>query len=167
MPPGFDLNSQCSGQMAQVHNCPDASDILSNHGVAIVPANQQPRAGETRAVGTLQQIVAARGKDHAEFVVMTLTEAGNGRACLNKSMFWAVSDLVLAAERNYPEIMRNDVEKWFSLFDALALGWLQSYAADLDGIVPKRHALVGMIWERLTRIWDNQPALCNDRKTLS
>lgn len=141
-------------------------ETFQQHGITVVPANVIPGIGETRAIATLERIKDRRGEDHAKFVVLTLTETANSKAHLNESSLWAVSDIILVAEKNFPTLMANDLEAWFRFFDELPMGWLQFWSHDLDGIVPKRFAIVGMIYERMKRVFGDlhrQPDMFDDR----
>lgn len=146
---------------------PEAETLLAEFGIRIVPANVVPGPGETRAVANLQRIIDKRGMDHGRMVVMTLAETANSRAHINESALWAVSDLILLAEKNFPHLVTTDVDAWFQFFDGLPLGWLQFWSIDMDGIVPKRFALVGMVYERMKRVFGplhRQPDLLDDRR---
>jgi hypothetical protein len=75
--------------------------------------------------------------------------------------------MVRAAAKNYPDLVENNVSAWFSFFDGLPLGWLQFWALDLDGVISKRHALGGMVYERMRRRFGAlavQPDLLDDRR---
>lgn len=172
---------------------PEAETLLAEFGIRIVPANVVPGPGETRAVATVGKVIRAHWKrlckrheqehgsvgysvakrlrpaavDHARFTVMTLAETANSKAHLNESAFWAVSDLILLAEKNFPHLVTTDVDAWFQFFDGLPLGWLQFWSIDMDDIVPKRFALVGMVYERMKRVFGplhRQPDLLDDRR---
>ncbi|TRB03460.1 hypothetical protein EXN61_21580 [Agrobacterium tumefaciens] len=147
-------------------NHPRAEAIFAEHGIAVVPAHVMPAVGQVRSVSTLQRILKKRGEEHARFVVMTFAETENSKASINEYSLWAVSDLVLLAEKNFPELVTTDVESWFRFFDGLPFGWVQLWAADMDGIVPKRFAMVGMIYERMKRYFGPlrvQPDMFDDR----
>ncbi|MBX5238645.1 hypothetical protein HJC00_10020 [Rhizobium sp. NLR22b] len=118
-------------------------------------------------MATLDRIRKRHGDAHARFVVMTLAETANNKAFIDETSLWVVSDMVRAAAKNYPDLVENNVSAWFSFFDAIPLGYLQYWAFDLDGIVSKRHALVGMLYERMRRQFGAmavQPDLLDDRR---
>lgn len=145
---------------------PEAEAIFREYDITVVPANVMPAVGQSRAVGTLQRIIDRRGSNHAKMVVMTFAETANSKASINEYSLWAVSDLLLLAEKNFPHLVTTDVESWFQFFDGLPLGWLQFWTHDMDGIVPKRFALVGMVYERMKRVFGPlymQPDLLDDR----
>ncbi|MBB3411229.1 hypothetical protein FHT87_005182 [Rhizobium sp. BK316] len=126
-----------------------------------------PAVGETRAVVTLQRICRRYGEDHGRFLVMTLAETANNKSALTETTLWAVSDMIRATNENFPDLIENNVESWFKFWDALPLGWLEHWCLDLDGIIPKRYALSGMIYERLKRQFGGlakQPDLLDDRR---
>lgn len=146
----------------------DALAIFAEHGIAVVPAHVMPAVGQTRAIVTLERIINRHGDDHARFVVMTLAETANNKGFIDETSLWVVSDMIRAAEKNFPELVTTNVTAWFSFFDTLPLGWLQFWALDLDGVVSKRHALVGMLYERMKRTFGamaKQPDLLDDRRS--
>lgn len=147
---------------------PAAESIFAEHGIAVVPAHVMPAVGQTRAIVTLERIINRHGDDHARFVVMTLAETANNKGFIDETSLWVVSDMIRAAEKNFPELVTTNVTAWFSFFDTLPLGWLQYWALDLDGVVSKRHALVGMLYERMKRTFGamaKQPDLLDDRRS--
>lgn len=147
---------------------PEAEAIFAEHGIVVVPAHVMPAIGQTRAIATLDRIRNRHGDDHARFVVMTLAETANSKAFIDETTLWLVSDMVRAAEKNFPELVTTDVSAWFSFFDGLPLGWLQYWALDLDGVISKRHALGGMVYERMKRTFGamaKQPDLLDDRRS--
>ncbi|WP_223566919.1 hypothetical protein [Agrobacterium tumefaciens] len=147
---------------------PAAEAIFAEHGIAVVPAHVMPAVGQTRAIVTLERIINRHGDDHARFVVMTLAETANNKGFIDETSLWVVSDMIRAAEKNFPELVTTNVTAWFSFFDTLPLGWLQFWVLDLDGVVSKRHALVGMLYERMKRTFGamaKQPDLLDDRRS--
>ncbi len=147
---------------------PQAEAIFAEHGIEVVPAHVMPAIGQTRAIATLDRIRNRYGDDHARFVVMTLAETANNKAFIDETSLWLVSDMVRAAQKNFPDLVNNNVTAWFSFFDGLPLGYLQYWAYDLDGVVSKRHALGGMVYERMKRTFGamaKQPDLLDDRRT--
>lgn len=146
---------------------PEAEAIFQEYGIEVVPANVMPAVGQTRAIATLDRIRNRHGEAHARFVVMTLAETANNRAFIDETSLWLVSDMIRAAEKNYPELVSNNVSAWFAFWDGLPLGWLQFWAFDLDGVISKRHALGGMVYERMRRRFGAmaaQPDLLDDRR---
>lgn len=146
---------------------PEALAIFAEYGIQVVPANVMPGNGQTRAIATLDRIRNRHGEAHARFVVMTLSETANNKAFIDETSLWVVSDMIRAAEKNFPDLMQNQVTEWFEFFDSIPLGWLQFWALDLDGVISKRHALVGMLYERMRRRFGAlavQPDLLDDRR---
>lgn len=146
---------------------PEALAIFAEYGIAVVPAHVMPSIGQTRAIATLDRIRKRHGEAHARFVVMTLSETANNKAFIDETSLWVVSDMARAAAKNFPELVGNNVSAWFDFFDKIPLGYLQYWTFDLDGVVSKRHALVGMIYERMRRRFGAlavQPDLLDDRR---
>lgn len=142
-----------------------ARAILSEFGVTVVPASAHLKPGQTKSVVSLQKIVRARGFDHARFVVMMWKETNLRMVGMDASTLWAVSDTLKAIERNYPDLVNNRMDDLFAFFDGLPVGWLQTWVRDLDGIVPRRAAMSGMIYERAKRKFGiDQADLLDDRK---
>lgn len=172
---------------------PEAEAIFAEHGISVVPAHVMPAIGQTRAIVTLSRIIRQRWKrlcdrhrrdvgpvpystakryrqdarQHGSFVVMTLAETANSKAFIDETSLWLVNDMIHAAEKNFPELVTTNVSAWFSFFDGLPLGWLQYWALDLDGVISKRHAIGGMVYERMKRTFGamaKQPDLLDDRR---
>ncbi|MEJ8308584.1 hypothetical protein [Agrobacterium larrymoorei] len=147
---------------------PEAEAIFAKHDIQVVPAHVMPAIGQTRAIATLDRIRNRYGDDHARFVVMTLAETANNKAFIDETSLWLVSDMIRAAEKNFPDLVQNNVTAWFAFFDSLPLGWLQYWALDLDSVISKRHALGGMVYERMKRTFGamaKQPDLLDDRRS--
>lgn len=142
-------------------------NTFAEHGISVVPANVIPGPRQTRAIATLERIRNRHGEPHARFVVLTLSDTANNHAALSETTIWATSDVARAAHKNYPDLMENDLERWFMFWDAIPLGQLEFWCMGLDGLVSKRHALGGMIWERMVRQFGElavQPDLLDDRR---
>ena len=151
--------------MIDVSALPEATAILDEFGVVVVPKNVVPKHGETRAVATVDRIRKRYGDAHARFVVMTLVETANNNTALDETGLWATSDIILAFRKNYPDLMENDVDRFLSFFDRVPVGRLQHWCYGLDGITNKRAALVGLIWERACRVFrKGQMELLDDRR---
>lgn len=144
----------------------EALAIFTEFGIEVVPGNVMPSVGQVRAVGTLQGILNRYGVDHARMIVMTFAETQNNKIAMDKYTLWAMSDLIRAADSKFPQLMKSNMELWFRFFDGVPFGWIQDWAHDLDGIASKRGAMVGMIWERMERVFGPmrlQPDLFDDR----
>ncbi|MGN8022278.1 hypothetical protein ACTJJ7_16370 [Phyllobacterium sp. 22229] len=148
-------------------NTARAVELCKEFNITVVPANVAPKGGQTRAPNTIERIIKRHGEARARFVLGTLADTANNRVCLDETVMWAVNDLVTAAEKNFPEIVNNNVESWYSFFDSMPLGVLQFWCLDLEGVVSKRHALAAMMYERLKRKFgplSMQPDLLDDRR---
>ena len=142
-----------------------ANAILREYGVTVVPAQAHLRPGQTKSVISLQKIVRARGFDHARFVVMLWRETMIRQVPMDAATMWAVSDTLKAIERNFPDLVDNRMDDLFAFFDGLPLGWMRDWVRDLDGIVPRRAAVAGMIYERVKRKFGiDQADLLDDRR---
>lgn len=146
-------------------NHPEARAILEEYGIKPVHPSAHTQPGETKAVANLQKIVRARGYEHARFVIMIWKETMIRKTVLDASTMWAFSDLILALERNFPYLLTTDVEKLFAFVDAIPVGWLQSWAKDVEGIIPRRFAIGAMLYERAKRVFGiDQSDLLDDRR---
>lgn len=144
---------------------PEAMEILDEFGIEVVPKNVVPKHGQTRAVASVDRIRRRYGADHGRFVLMTLVETANNNTALDETGLWATSDVILAFRKNYPDLMENDVDRFLSFFDRVPVGRLQLFCYGLDGITNKRAALVGLIWERASRVFrKGQMELLDDRR---
>lgn len=138
--------------------------ICAEYGVKIIDPRRYPEIGETRAVATMERILRNFGEAHFRLVMTTLAETANNKALLDEYGLWMTSDLVHACRG----IIDQDATAWLELWDAIPLGRLQFIANDLSGITPQRHALSGMVYERVFRRFGpnaNQLDLLDDRRT--
>ena len=144
----------------------EAMAILEEFGIRAVPIHVMPRFGETRAVATLQRIVNRHGFAHGRAVVQFLAESDNNRHPMVDVILWAMSDVLRLMEKQYPEIMENEISRVFEFFDGVPLGAIEhKFVRPLDGITSKRAAMVGLITERLVRCFgDPQGDLLDDRR---
>lgn len=58
-----------------------------------------------------------------------------------------------------PEIIQRDAGDWLAMWDARPAGELQFITQDLSGIIPQRHALSGMVYDRVARAFGPRAAL--------
>lgn len=138
-------------------------EICREYGVEIIDARRYPDVGQTRAVGTMDRILKNFGEDHFRLVMSTLAETSNNKACLDEFGLWMASDMVMACRGH----IEANASQWLAVWDAMPLGQLQFIAHDLSGIVPQRHALSGMVYERVYRVFGPnaaQPDLFDDRR---
>ncbi|MDR6759400.1 hypothetical protein J2Y48_004716 [Mycoplana sp. BE70] len=68
--------------------------ICEEYGVTIVDGRSYPGIRETRAVVTLDRILAAKGEDHFRLVLSTVAETENNQGYIDNHLLLAVSDLV-------------------------------------------------------------------------
>ena len=145
-------------------NHPEARAILSEFEVTVIPPSGHLQPGQTKSVANLQKIIRKRGFDHARLIVMLWRETNLRMIPMDSPTLWAMSDTLLLVERNFPQVMTSGTETLFSLLDGLPLGWLQAWARETDGVIPRRYAIGGMIFERMKRIFDlPQGDLLDDR----
>lgn len=143
---------------------PEALAILLEFGVTVIPPSGHIQPGTTKAVANLQKIVRKRGFDHARMIVMLWRETNLRMIPMDSPTLWAMSDTLLLMERNFPHVLASDAESLFKLVDGLPMGWLQAWSREVDGVIPRRFAIGGMIFERMKRIFGiEQPDLLDDR----
>lgn len=146
-------------------NHPEARAILAEFDVKVLPPSGHIQPGSTKAVANLQKIVRKRGFDHARLIVLLWKETNLRMIPMDSPTLWAMSDTLLLVERNFPQVLASDTESLFKLVDGLPMGWLQAWARDTDGVIPRRFAIGGMIFERMKRIFGmDQPDLLDDRR---
>ncbi|WP_042777815.1 DUF3102 domain-containing protein [Sinorhizobium fredii] len=116
--------------------------ICAEFDVEIIPANEMPKPGQTRAVNTLARILEKHGEGHLRLVLSTLAETKNNQGLINEYSAWATSDLVLACSKWIEE----DASDWFQAWDRIPLGWLMWTSQELYGIVKQRAALAGAMY---------------------
>lgn len=132
----------------------EALAILSELEVTVVAKNVTPKPGQTRSAATLQRIVRRHGPEHARMVIMLIVESVNNRAALDEASMGAVSDVLIAFKRAYPARYEASTTDLFEFFDATPIANIRAlYTEGLDGVVNKRAALAGMIWERVIRVF--------------
>jgi hypothetical protein len=147
---------------------PEAMAILKEFGVEVVSTSAHLRPGQTKAVASLQKIINARGYDHGRLIVMTWKETMLQRVIFDRPTMWAMSDVIMLVERNYPDLLSNRVSDWFQFFDGLRLEWLQEWARDVEGILPRRYAVAGQVYERIKRVFGiEQGDLLDDRRRIA
>lgn len=132
----------------------EALQILEELGVGVVAKNVAPKPGQTRSVATLQRIVRRHGAEHARLVVMVIMESENNRAALDEASLGAVSDVLVAFKRSYPARYEARTSDLFAFFDQTPIANIRAlYTDGLEGVVNRRSALAGMIWERAVRVF--------------
>lgn len=118
--------------------------LCEEYGIKIVDGRSYPGIRETRAVVTMDSILAAKGEDHFRLVLSTVAETENNQGYIDKHLLRAVSDLV----HEYRAIIEATPTEWLECFDAAPVAELQVVA---KGLPHQRYALVGMIAERIVR----------------
>lgn len=140
--------------------------LLKEFGIEVIDKSRYPRAGQTRAIGTIRRIWERRGEAHIRDVMTVIADTTNNKASLEAEVFGAVSDIVLACKDWY----ESDPSKFLAVFDACPIGELQAIAHDLRGFVPLRAALAGLIFERVWRTYGPlglQPDLLDSRRMVA
>lgn len=123
---------------------PRVYSICEEYGIRIVDGRSYPGIRETRAVVTLDRILASKGEDHFRYVLSTVAETENNQGYIDKHLLWAVSDLV----EQYRHIVDAMPTEWLETFDRAPVGELQVVSKPLKH---QRFALVGMLAERVVR----------------
>lgn len=118
--------------------------MCEEYRITIVDGRAYPGIRETRAVTTLERILAAKGEDHFRMVLSTVAETENNQGYIDKYLLWAVSDLITACQ----SIVETRPMEWLECFDAAPVGELQYIAKSLPH---QRFALVGMLYERVVK----------------
>lgn len=144
----------------------EALAILTELGVEVVAKSVTPRHGQTRSVATLQRIVRRHGVEHARLTMQVIFESDNNKAALNETTIGAVSDILLVFKRSYADIYERHTSRIFEFFDQTPIGVLEFlYVRNLDGITNRRSAFVGLLNERIVRMFgDPQMDLLDDRR---
>ena len=139
--------------------------LCDEFGISVVSGRRQPAIGETRAAETMNRIWHRYGEDHTRRVMRTLVETANNKAVLDEVGLWMASDMLRVCGFRFDE----NASAWLELWDAIDLPTLRKVCRDLSGVVPQRHALGGMVYERIYRVTGPnaaQPDLFDDRRQL-
>jgi hypothetical protein len=124
---------------------PRVQALADEFGVRIIGKHRYPEPGETRAVATIGRIIDRHGVEHARLVFTVLRQTDNNFGLLDEAALWMASDMV--RQRGADEV--ND--EWLGAWDKIPIGQLQWVSSRLQGVVPQRFALGGMVYERLYR----------------
>lgn len=116
--------------------------LCAEFDIKVVPKIRYPQPGETRAVATIARIIDKRGEEHTRLVLSALGETRGNNALIDEVTLWAVSDLFLACA----DIVEDDISTVLDLFDQLPFGPLIATVNELQGIVPQRPALAGVLY---------------------
>ena len=120
----------------------DARRLCAEFDIEIIPANEMPAPGQTRAIGTICRILGKHGDAHMRLVLSTLAETKNNQGLLTETSLWAVSDLVLSCS----EWIETDLSSWYEAWDAIPLGHILWHVQELSGKSHMRHALAGAVY---------------------
>lgn len=128
---------------------PRVYTICHEYNVEIVDGRAYPGIRQTRAVATLDRVLRKNGEAHFRLVMSTIAETSNNQGHIDEYLIFAVSDLVESCRG----IIEENPTLWLEVFDAAPVGQLQYIARDLSGITEQRHALAGLIYERIVRVF--------------
>lgn len=137
--------------------------LCDEFGIRIVDRHRYPEVGETRAAETLARICRRHGESHLRLVLSTLAETANNKVLLDEVGLWMASDMI----RKNADLIEERAGEWLELWDAMPVGELQFVCQELSGFVPQRHALGGMVYERIFRRFGKNAAqldLFDDRR---
>ncbi|AFL53989.1 hypothetical protein ABIE78_006384 [Sinorhizobium fredii] len=121
--------------------------ICAEFEIEIIPANEFPKPGQTRAVATMRRILEKHGDGHLRLVVSTLAETEGNQWLIEECSLW-ISDLILVCS----EWIDENASAWLELWDRLELGSIMLAADHLRGTTPVRHALAALIYSRLSSL---------------
>ncbi|MCC2612639.1 DUF3102 domain-containing protein [Neorhizobium petrolearium] len=119
--------------------------ICAEFGIEIIPGNEYPKPGQTRATASIDRIMQKHGEGHARLVLSTLSETKGNHGLITQTSLWAASDLILACS----EWIETDLTSWFDAWDKIPMGFLMWHCNELSGISHQRHALAGAMYVML------------------
>ncbi len=125
-----------------LQNEPDARRLCAEFEIEVIPANEMPVPGQTRAIGTICRIMAKHGEQHTRLVLSTLAETKNNQGLITETSLWAVSDLVQSCS----EWIDRELSSWYAAWDAIPLGYVLWHVQELSGKSHMRHALAGAVY---------------------
>ncbi|WP_311272119.1 MULTISPECIES: hypothetical protein [unclassified Rhizobium] len=125
-----------------LENEPDARRLCAEFEIVVIPANEMPVPGQTRAIGTICRIMAKHGEPHARLVLSTLAETKNNQGLITETSLWAASDLVQSCS----DWIDKDLSSWYAAWDAIPLGYVLWHVQELSGKSHMRHALAGAVY---------------------
>lgn len=128
--------------------------LCEEFGIEVLESTSYPKLGQTRAHGTIRNMIDNLGEDHARMVLMTLAETANNKTLLDEVGLWMASDMVKVFRKE----IDADPSVWFETWDKMPIGFLQSRAHELRGAVKPRFALGGMVYLMLRQVF-GQPEL--------
>jgi hypothetical protein len=119
--------------------------ICDEFEIEIVPGNEQPKPGQTRATASIDRIMAKYGEGHMRLVLSTLSETKGNQGLITQTSLWATSDLIRACQ----EWVDTDVSSWLAAWDQIPMGFLLWHCNELSGFSHQRHALAGAMYVML------------------
>lgn len=119
--------------------------ICAEFEIEIIPANEYPKPGQTRALSTLTSIFQKFGDGHIRIVLSTLLETKGNQGLMTAPILWATSDLVEACS----EWIEKDLSDWYQAWDKIPVGWITWHCQSLYGIVSVRQAAAGAMYVML------------------
>jgi len=128
--------------------------LCEEFGIEVIESTSYPKLGQTRAHGTIRNMIDTLGEDHARMVMMTLAETANNKALLDEVGLWMASDMV----KRFSSEIDSNASLWLDTWDKMPIGFLQSRAHELRGAVKPRFALGGMVYLMLRQVY-GQPEL--------
>ena len=123
-------------------NEPDARRLCAEFEIEVIPGNEMPVPGQTRALATICRIMAKHGEPHARLVLSTLAETKNNQGLITETSLWAASDLVQSCS----DWIDRDLSSWYAAWDAIPLGYVLWHVQELSGKSHMRHALAGAVY---------------------
>lgn len=119
--------------------------ICTEFEIEIIPGNEYPKPGQTRATASIDRIMHKHGEGHMRLVLATLAETKGNQGLITQTSLWATSDLILSCS----EWVEKDPTSWFDAWDKIPLGFLMWHVNELSGITHQRHALAGSMYVML------------------
>lgn len=116
--------------------------ICAEFSIEIIPGNEYPKPGQTRAVQTIGRLLARYGDGHVRLVLATLSETKGNDGLITQTSLWATSDLILACS----EWVESDPSSWFDAWDKIPMGFILWHVQELAGKSHMRHALAGAMY---------------------
>lgn len=123
--------------------------LLREFDIKVLPRNQAPQPGQTRAVGTVGRLLDTHGVEHMRLVLCVLAEGKGNQALIDEHSLRAISDILLACS----DMVERDAGAVLEMFDKVPLGPFMALAYELRGIVkPQSSALAGMLYFAIRRM---------------
>lgn len=130
----------------------NAHALCAEFDIEIIDATKYPLPGQTRALGTINRLIAKYGDGHVRIVLSTLAETAGKQGLIDEYSLWAVSDLVHACS----EWIEADMSGWLEAWDHIPMGFAMWECRQLSGFVKQRESLAGMLYLMLSMYRDGQ-----------